>query len=99
MHIDKLKHGREQPFYHVLPDTRDRPGAATAYVPHELLLLDTPPEPLQHPLTSSLFERFDAASGRYIPKVKGEAPTPGGGQEQDRLSAEVRAEKERSLTD
>lgn len=27
MNIDELKYGRQQPFYHVLPDTRDRPGA------------------------------------------------------------------------
>jgi hemimethylated DNA binding protein len=82
MHIDKLKHGREQPFYHVLPDTRDRPGAATAYVPHELLLLDTPPEPLQHPLTSSLFARFDAASGRYIPATEVKATSNDGEAEE-----------------
>ena len=32
MNVDTLKHGRNQPFYHVLPDTRDRPGAQLTYV-------------------------------------------------------------------
>ena len=32
MNVDSLKHGRNQPFYHVLPDTRDRPGAQLTYV-------------------------------------------------------------------
>ena len=32
MDVDSLKYGREQPFYHVLPDTRDRPGAQLTYV-------------------------------------------------------------------
>ena len=27
MNVDNLKHGRHQPFYHVLPDARDRLGA------------------------------------------------------------------------
>ena len=30
MGVDSLKHGRSQPFYHVLPDVRDRPGAQVA---------------------------------------------------------------------
>lgn len=94
MHIDKLKHGREQPFYHVLPDTRDRPGASTAYVAHELLLLDTPPEPLQHPLTSSLFDRFDAASGRYLTKPGVDATSRDARAKQDPLAAEARTEVE-----
>eukprot|EP00962_Isochrysis_galbana_P037720 scaffold13249_cov118-Isochrysis_galbana.AAC.12 len=94
MHIDKLKHGREQPFYHVLPDTRDRPGASTAYVAHELLLLDTPPEPLQHPLTSSLFDRFDAASGRYLTKPGVDATSRDARAKQDPLAAEARTDVE-----
>ena len=32
MNVDTLQHGRNQPFYHVLPDTRDRPGAQLTYV-------------------------------------------------------------------
>jgi len=68
MHVGKLQFGRDQPFYHVLPDVRDRPGGLVAYVAQELLLLDTPAEPTQHPLASSVFEAFDAARGRFIPK-------------------------------
>ena len=33
MGVDWLKHGRHQPFYHVLPDTRDRPGAQAGCAP------------------------------------------------------------------
>lgn len=32
MRVDMLPSGREQPFYHVLVDERDRPGAQTTYV-------------------------------------------------------------------
>lgn len=32
MRVDMLPGGREQPFYSVLVDTRDRPGAQTTYV-------------------------------------------------------------------
>ena len=33
MNVDSLEHGRNQPFYHVLPDTRDRPGAQARRAP------------------------------------------------------------------
>ena len=65
--IDTLKHGRNQPFYHVLADTRDRPGAPVNYVAQELLDLDTPPEPLQHPLLEQYFASFDQPRGRFVP--------------------------------
>lgn len=32
MRVDALPGGREQPFYHVLVDVRDRPGPQTTYV-------------------------------------------------------------------
>ncbi len=32
MRVDMLPGGREQPFYSVLVDVRDRPGAQTTYV-------------------------------------------------------------------
>lgn len=32
MRVDMLPFGRNQPFYHVLVDERDRPGAQTTYV-------------------------------------------------------------------
>jgi hemimethylated DNA binding protein len=65
--IDTLKHGRNQPFYHVLADSRDRPGAPVNYVAQELLDLDTPPEPLQHPLLEQYFASFDQPRGRFVP--------------------------------
>lgn len=35
MEVDKLTHGRAQPFYHVLVDRRDRPGGQMTYVAQE----------------------------------------------------------------
>mmetsp|Transcript_33932 Transcript_33932/g.56093 ORF Transcript_33932/g.56093 Transcript_33932/m.56093 type:complete len:441 (+) Transcript_33932:115-1437(+) len=67
MHVDSLKHGRNQPFYHVLPDIRDRPGAQVTYVAQENVLPDTPPEPLNHPLVDEMFTTFDSALGRFVP--------------------------------
>jgi len=90
MHVGQLKHGRTQPFYHVLADTRDRPGDGIGYVPQELLLLDTPPEPLQHPLTASLFGSYDARRGRFLLKGGGAAEGEGAAAE-DALSAVVGA--------
>ena len=37
MHVGQLKHGRTQPFYHVLVDRRDRPGSPMTYVAQEEL--------------------------------------------------------------
>mmetsp|Transcript_35410 Transcript_35410/g.113825 ORF Transcript_35410/g.113825 Transcript_35410/m.113825 type:complete len:314 (-) Transcript_35410:106-1047(-) len=90
MHVGHLKHGRMQPFYHVLADTRDRPGDGIGYVPQELLLLDTPTEPLQHPLTASLFGSYDARRGRFLLKGGGAAEGEGAAAE-DALSAVVDA--------
>lgn len=38
MGIDALPRGRAQPFYHVIPDTRDRPDPQLMYLPEEMLL-------------------------------------------------------------
>ena len=67
--VDSLEHGRNQPFYHVLPDTRDRPGAPLTYVAQENILPDTPSEPLQHPMASEMFEGFDLEKGRFVPNA------------------------------
>ena len=74
--VDALKHGRAQPFYHVLADTRDRPGAPVTYVAHENILPDTPPEALRHPLLDDFFSGFDAARGRFVPNaaLRGQYP-------------------------
>ena len=65
-HVDSLKHGRKQPFYHVLADTRDRPGSPVNYVAHENVAHDTPPEALRHPLVDDFFSEFDAMEGRFV---------------------------------
>lgn len=76
MNVDTLKYGRNQPFYHVLPDTRDRPGAQLTYVAQENILPDTPSEPLQHPMVSEMFDEFDAANGRFVPNAQLRAQYP-----------------------
>ena len=65
--IASLRHGELQPFYHVLADTRDRPGRQIMYVAQELLEVDTPAEKLQHPLIAEYFASFDAPNGRFVP--------------------------------
>ncbi len=69
MSVDALPHGRSQPFYQVLVDERDRPGGQVTYVAQEnILLADTPAEPLLHPGVFGAFDEFDAAGGRYVPR-------------------------------
>mmetsp|Transcript_21784 Transcript_21784/g.54290 ORF Transcript_21784/g.54290 Transcript_21784/m.54290 type:complete len:429 (-) Transcript_21784:320-1606(-) len=68
MGVDELKYGRNQPFYHVLTDTRDRPGAQITYVAQENIMRDTPSEPLQHPMIAELFAGFDSSTGSFQPK-------------------------------
>lgn len=68
MGVDKLKHGRNQPFYHVCVDLRDRPGGQTTYVAQENLethsgTLDA--RPVYHPMVSKLFASFNADAGTY----------------------------------
>jgi len=72
MGIHTLHHGRDQPFYHVLVDVRDRPGGHISYVAQENISLDRPSEPLQHPgvTVPGLFERFDAARGKFEPSAE-----------------------------
>ena len=78
MDVDSLKYGREQPFYHVLPDTRDRPGAQVTYVAQENIMPDFPSEPLQHPMVAEMFGSFDAAAGRHVPSdgLRSQYPLP-----------------------
>jgi len=76
MSVDSLKYGRDQPFYHVVPDTRDRPGAQITYVAQENIVIDTPPEPLQHPIINEMFSNFDATLGRYQPSAELRAKYP-----------------------
>ena len=90
--VDGLKHGRKQPFYHVLADTRDRPGSPVTYVAHENLLHDTPPLALTHPLLSDFFTGFDAPHGRFIPSDELRARFPREGQTEADVQAAAAAE-------
>ena len=49
MKVDHLPRGPSQPFYHVLVDSRDRPGGTSAYVAEEHLALQRAPQPVVHP--------------------------------------------------
>ena len=84
MNVDALTHGRNQPFYHVLPDTRDRPGAQLTYVAQENIMPDFPSEPLQHPMVAEMFGSFDAAAGRHVPSdgLRSQYPLPTDGTEE-----------------
>ena len=68
MNVDALSGGRSQPFYHVLVDRRDRPGAQTTYVAQQNIL-PQPPEPVDHPSFSQpLFTgELDEAAGTWVP--------------------------------
>ena len=69
MKVDGLPLGREQPFYHVLVDERDRPGGQSTYVAQEnLTTLRGGLQPVEHPLVPQLFTLFDAESGCYLPR-------------------------------
>ena len=74
MGVDKLPQGRDQPFYHVLVDERDRPGHQVTYVAQENAIRaaadgEFPGEPLRHSLVTSLLQpgSFDEARCRYKP--------------------------------
>ena len=49
MKIELLPEGREQPFYHILVDTRDRPGGMSTYVAQENMVLHKMERPVAHP--------------------------------------------------
>lgn len=72
MGVDKLPLGREQPFYHVLCDERDRPssrlGPTTTYVAQENcnLLPIKVASPIENALIEHNFDGFH--NGRYVPK-------------------------------
>lgn len=74
MRVDELSNGRQQPFYHVLVDRRDRPGEQITYVAEENAV--RPPtdgpfaiEPVQHAMVGEMLrpDSFDGARGEYEP--------------------------------
>eukprot|EP00271_Cylindrocystis_brebissonii_P003082 TRINITY_DN13826_c0_g1_i1.p1 TRINITY_DN13826_c0_g1~~TRINITY_DN13826_c0_g1_i1.p1 ORF type:complete len:309 (-),score=27.91 TRINITY_DN13826_c0_g1_i1:793-1719(-) len=68
MKIDLLPEGREQPFYHVLVDTRDRPGGMSTYVAQENMVLHKRGRPVLHPWIPKFFVGFQ--DGTYVPGSK-----------------------------
>lgn len=77
MRVDMLPSGREQPFYHVLVDERDRPGAQTTYVAQENIICMRRPGEVHHPLIPQLFVGFSPEDGAYIPgpRLRAQYPT------------------------
>ena len=71
MGVDSLRRGIYQPWYHVLVDTRDRPGGQQCYVCHDniTLWIDPPDSPIRHPDLDNAFVGFDAARGRFVQRV------------------------------
>ena len=74
MGVDDLPAGRDQPFYHVLVDERDRPGDQVTYVAQENIVRTSPEgefpcQPLRHRLLASLLQpgSFDKERGGYEP--------------------------------
>ncbi|MFT4091822.1 MAG: heat shock protein HspQ [Asticcacaulis sp.] len=55
---------KNQPFYHLLAENGDE--CYVAYASEGNLSPDTSGEPLRHPQTGLIFERFE--NGRYLPK-------------------------------
>eukprot|EP00245_Coleochaete_scutata_P009890 TRINITY_DN335_c0_g1_i1.p1 TRINITY_DN335_c0_g1~~TRINITY_DN335_c0_g1_i1.p1 ORF type:complete len:324 (+),score=54.17 TRINITY_DN335_c0_g1_i1:381-1352(+) len=68
MKIDLLPEGRQQPFYHVLVDTRDRPGGMSTYVAQENIVIQKGARPVLHPWIDKFFVGFH--DGAYIPGAK-----------------------------
>ncbi|KJE92787.1 hypothetical protein CAOG_03686 [Capsaspora owczarzaki ATCC 30864] len=73
--IDRLTHGRNQPFYLALPDARDCSPQELSfiYVPHESVIPFASNTPIQHPLAPFVIKSFDSVLGRCIP-CDGELP-------------------------
>lgn len=73
MGVDELPRGRYQPWYHVLVDTRDRPGEPqSCYVCHDNIILwpnpphEEPSGPIRHPELRQIFKGYNIERGRYV---------------------------------
>lgn len=66
MKVDSLPEGREQPFYHVLVDSRDRPGGVSTYVAQENLALHRLGRSVLHSWIPKFFVGFQ--DGTYLPR-------------------------------
>jgi len=72
MSVDELPRGREQVFYHVLVDTRDRPGDQVTYVAEDNIRRPergVPGPPVRHRLVETMLlpHTFDDERHRYEP--------------------------------
>ena len=84
MGVDRLPRGRYQPWYRVLVDIRDRPGAQMTYVCHENIEIwrDPPTDddnplggPISHPHVKASLTGYDRAKGVYVARdLIGTAP-------------------------
>ncbi|CAI5490693.1 unnamed protein product [Closterium sp. Naga37s-1] len=72
MKVDLLTHGRSQPFYHVLVDTRDRAGGVSTYVAQENLVAQSDASPVVHPWIPKFFVGFQ--DGTLVLKVAKRLP-------------------------
>eukprot|EP00298_Acanthocystis_sp_HF-20_P029095 c796_g1_i1.p1 GENE.c796_g1_i1~~c796_g1_i1.p1 ORF type:complete len:419 (+),score=159.50 c796_g1_i1:29-1285(+) len=66
MSVDKLRFGRNQPFYHALVDERDRPGSQVTYVAQEHIKIETFTDPPQHTHIDKIFSSY--VDGQFIPR-------------------------------
>ena len=67
--VDTLEHGRNQPFYHVLADTRDRPGPPQmTYVAQECMVC-IDPQLIKHPHfgETTFTGQIDEERGTWVP--------------------------------
>eukprot|EP00850_Spirogloea_muscicola_P005345 SM000024S07807 [mRNA] locus=s24:642022:643937:+ [translate_table: standard] len=68
MKIDALPKGPNQPFYHILVDTRDRPGGMSTYVAQENIVIQKTNRPVMHPWITRFFVGLQ--DGTYVPGSK-----------------------------
>jgi len=66
MGVDRLTNGRNQPFYYVLVDTRDRQYQSTSYVAQENIIIMENPQPIQHTDIGKYFSEYDFTNNCYL---------------------------------
>lgn len=60
---EEVRPRKDQPYYHLLAENAE--SSYVAYVSEQNLLPDDSGEPVGHPQTGLMFERFDALHGQY----------------------------------
>ena len=65
-----FEHGREQPFYRTLVDTKDRPNPFMTLAAQENLIpLHNEKEPVEHPYVAQIFKSFEAGRHTMQPDI------------------------------